>query len=264
MQVFKGIFDWNSNQSLNTGDSVSFSELNIDNEGFQTGNGIDTVSLQAVSIDIRAKVEENGDNNLGQLSNIRFSDTAAICPRIYNLRSRGSKATPAIVQDGDIVNCLVQGAYDGAEYRVASLIRTTIDDSSPALGDISAKLSFFVSTGTTYEEILTLDKDKKASFSGSISSSVGNLYATDRQDSLSADVTLTNTSEEYQMLNPNGADRDVTAEATPVQGRRYVVKNIGSANTLQFKNNGGTTIGNPIAIGVAVTFLYDNTEWQVV
>lgn len=243
--------------------------LNVDYEGFQTGDAIDSVSVQGSSLDVRAKVEQDGTGNAAHFVNNKFVDSDTACPRDYYLKSRGSKASPAILQDGDIINCRVVGAYDGSEYRIASLIRTVVNDLSPALGNISADLIFFISTGKTFEEVLKLDKDKKASFSGDVdvtgkvTVSEGFVHAVNRE-TLSGNQTLTATSEEYQFLDANGTDRDVTAEATPATGRRYVVKNIGSANILKFKNNAGTQIGNNIAIGISATFLYDGTEWQVV
>lgn len=82
-----------------------------------------------------------------------------------------------------------------------------------------------------------------------------------RDAALSGNVTLTAVAGNNLFLDPNGADRDVTAEASPVTGRIYKVKNIGSANTLQFKNSGGTEIGDPIPAGLESEFQYDGTAW---
>jgi hypothetical protein len=81
---------------------------------------------------------------------------------------------------------------------------------------------------------------------------------------LTGNKTLTAAFEQYHFLDPDGVDRDVTAWATPSVKQTIYIKNTGSANTLQFKNNGGTAIGNPIAVGIAVKFFYNGTEWQVV
>lgn len=157
-----------ADQALNTSDNVSFNSMSIDSEGFQTGDAIDSVTVQGSSYDIRTKIEQDGTGNAAQLTNIKHVDSATACPRTYNLKSRGSKSSPSIVQDDDIVACWVTGAYDGTEYRITSVIRTEVNEASPATGNIGADLIFFVSTGSTFEEVLRLDKDKVAKLAGGL------------------------------------------------------------------------------------------------
>lgn len=83
------------------------------------------------------------------------------------------------------------------------------------------------------------------------------------RESLSANKSIVVSDSRSQYLDPNGSDRDVTLYASPTAGDYFLVKNIGSANILTLKNNGGTTI-TTIAINVAVAVQYDGTEWQLV
>lgn len=142
--------------------------LDIDSEGFQTGDAIDSIAVQGANYDVRAKVEQDGSGNAAQFVNSKYINSGSGCPRIYNIKARGTKSAPLAVQDDDILSCLITGAYDGTEYRVASIIRTQVNDSAPATGDVSADLIFYVSTGTTFEEVLKLDKDKITQLAGGL------------------------------------------------------------------------------------------------
>lgn len=84
------------------------------------------------------------------------------------------------------------------------------------------------------------------------------------KQTLSGNLTLTALSPAYQMLNPDGANRDVTLEVPTLGGRAYSVKNIGTANFLTVKNAGGTQLGPVIGAGYALTVVWSGTEWQVI
>jgi len=74
---------------------------------------------------------------------------------------------------------------------------------------------------------------------------------------------LTDTDTIYEMLDPNGSDRDVTLP-TPTNGMAFVLKHIGVANTLTVKDAGGSAItGGTLTTGEVKTYLYDGTAWQV-
>lgn len=84
-------------------------------------------------------------------------------------------------------------------------------------------------------------------------------------ESLSGNKTLSESSPQYQFLNPNGSNRDVTLPAA-VTNLLFIIKNTGSAgNTLTVKDSGGTAIsGGTIANTVVMGFYYDGTSWQLV
>lgn len=82
-------------------------------------------------------------------------------------------------------------------------------------------------------------------------------------ESLSGNKSITTNDVQVQLLNPNGANRDVTLYATPATGDAFIFKNTGSAgNVLALKNNGGTTLVT-IANGVSAAVVYDGTNWQL-
>jgi len=100
--------------------------------------------------------------------------------------------------------------------------------------------------------------------------SVPKLTATQRivaginTETLSGDKTITATSEQNQILDPNGANRNVTLYASPTAGDYFLFKNSGTGGfNLVLKNNGGTTLAT-IGNGVVVAVLYDGTNWILV
>lgn len=79
-------------------------------------------------------------------------------------------------------------------------------------------------------------------------------------ETLSGNKTLSESSQQYQVLNPNGSNRDVTL---PVAGMQFIIKNTGSAGeVLTVKNSGGTAIGNNISNTFAIAYVYDGSAWQ--
>ena len=77
-------------------------------------------------------------------------------------------------------------------------------------------------------------------------------------------VGLTSTSEEYQFVDPNGADRIWTLEATPVTGRGYTIQNTGTANTVTVKN-AAAAILVVLTAGDTATVIYTAAAvWRVI
>ena len=80
-------------------------------------------------------------------------------------------------------------------------------------------------------------------------------------------VALTDTSAVYQLINPNGAARDVTLPTLTAgdAGRAFVVKNTGSAgNALTVKIAAGTQLGPLIANGYASAYVWSGTGWEAI
>ena len=80
-------------------------------------------------------------------------------------------------------------------------------------------------------------------------------------------IALTAESAVYQLINPNGAARDVTLPTLTAgdAGRAFVVKNTGSAgNALTVKIAAGTQIGPLIANGYASAYVWSGTGWEAI
>ena len=81
-------------------------------------------------------------------------------------------------------------------------------------------------------------------------------------ETLSGNKTVSESSPQYQCLNPNGSNRDVTLPVGTT-GMQFIIKNTGSAGeVLTVKNSGGTAIGNNISNTFAFAYVYDGTTWQ--
>jgi hypothetical protein len=87
------------------------------------------------------------------------------------------------------------------------------------------------------------------------------IYPSSNTESLSANKTLVSTSSQYQFLDPNGANRDVTLP-TAATNMLFIISNTSTGiYSLTVKNSGGTAQGNPIAAGVISGFYYNGTSW---
>ena len=81
----------------------------------------------------------------------------------------------------------------------------------------------------------------------------------------SGNITLTAASPTYQLINPNGAARNVTLPALSGTDRVvFAVKNTGTGGfALNIKASGGTAVGVPIANGYSLTLVWAGTQWEV-
>lgn len=80
----------------------------------------------------------------------------------------------------------------------------------------------------------------------------------------SGTITLTIASAVYQLINPNGAARDVILPA-PGAGAQaaFAIKNTGSAgNTLTIKTAGGAQVGVTLANGYTQFVVWANAAWE--
>lgn len=79
-------------------------------------------------------------------------------------------------------------------------------------------------------------------------------------------IALTAESAVYQLINPNGAARDVTLPTLTAgdAGRAFVVKNTGSAgNALTVKIAAGTQLGPLVGNGYSMAVVWSGTAWEV-
>lgn len=85
----------------------------------------------------------------------------------YLVKSRGTMASPLIVQNGDNVGSISAFAYDGAAYGDIAKINIQVDG-APGAGSTPGRILFSTTpTGTSIvAEVLRLSQDKSATFSG--------------------------------------------------------------------------------------------------
>lgn len=82
-------------------------------------------------------------------------------------------------------------------------------------------------------------------------------------ETLSANKTLTDSDASVQMLNPNGADRDVSLAVLAETNHPTLISNTNGSNyLLNVKNSGGTLI-RIVPPGKSFLFYSDGTQWKI-
>lgn len=122
-----------------------------------------TVNGATITSVISAEAEGTGD--LGGLINHRHSSTAGFGPHTLHLRSRGTHASPTVVQSGDALGLVCFAGYDGTDYATAAHIYCHVDG-TPGSDDMPARLSFWTSpdSSQTPTEALRVDSSQQISF----------------------------------------------------------------------------------------------------
>lgn len=145
-------------------------------------------------------------------------------------------------------------------YKRSVTIVPTLNITNGLIVDTS---TLYINSSLNRVGILTTTPAYTLSVNGIIKSSQQIRSASNRE-TLSGNKTIAATDPQYQFLNPNGANRDVTLPSA-TQEMFFVIKNTGSAgNTLTVKDSGGTAVtGGTIANNVAMGFYYDGTAWQL-
>lgn len=123
-----------------------------------------------------------------------------------------------------------------------------------------------ISSTTIQGAINELDTEKAPSASPTLTGTVnvsGNIkLAINEPAALTGNVTLAAGDKNIQVFDPNGANRDVTLDATHSTGDWYHITNKGTGGyILTVKNSGGTTIGT-VANGVTVGFRRESSAWR--
>jgi hypothetical protein len=79
-------------------------------------------------------------------------------------------------------------------------------------------------------------------------------------------ITLTESSQVYQFIDPNGADRNVTLPVTTVNGLTFAIKNIASANGLIdiIDSDGLTVLWADLDSSFSITVIFDGANWRVI
>jgi len=126
-----------------------------------TQNGVAQTSVLALG------AEDGTDNS--ELALHRHGDTAAIGGNIIQIRSRGTEASPTIVQNGDILGRFNFAGFNGVDYSLGASIRAAVDG-TPGDNDMPTRLSFWVTPdgSETLAEALRIGPTKAATFYGSV------------------------------------------------------------------------------------------------
>lgn len=156
---------------------------------------------------------------------------------------------------------LLIGNTAGGTYDVATLTGTANQVTvTNGAGSITLSTPQDIHTGAT-PQFARLGLGGAADANALLKIASGLVYPSITRTSMSGNATLTNTSNQYQMFDPNGADRDVTLP-TAETSMAFVIKHFGSANTITVKRADATTLVT-LTAGDTATAIYDGTAWQV-
>lgn len=133
-----------------------------------TVNGIATTAVLSL--------DAEGGNTLAELANHRHSDTAAISPFDFLLRTRGTNASPTIVQSGDALGTIYFGGWDGTDYALGAQITANVDG-TPGANDMPGNLKFYTSPdGSQTPTIgLTISSTQAVTIANDLTSTAGNI-----------------------------------------------------------------------------------------
>lgn len=99
---------------------------------------------------ITPEIQQVGSVNANSsFASFTYSADATISPHYLMARSRGTKTSPTIVSEGDILGRISSAGWDGAKYVESSRIEFRIDTISgaggvPALNDMPGEISFLI------------------------------------------------------------------------------------------------------------------------
>jgi hypothetical protein len=131
------------------------------------GDGHVTETISGASITSSVSAHSESGTDPGGVSVNRHTDSNALGGHFLSLRSRGTHATPTVVQDNDIVTRVISVGHDGTDYEMMTEIRSTIDG-TPGDGDMPGRLGFFTTPdgGNTPLEALQIGQDQNTNLLG--------------------------------------------------------------------------------------------------
>lgn len=221
---------------------------------------------------VNAQFQVTGDASNNGFSFVRHSNDAT-SPKIYLSKSRGTSASPTIVNDGDVVGELSFYAFDGTDYATPGAKIEAKIDGTPGADDLPGSLHFYTTAdgSNTLTERMTIKND------GLIG--IGNTTPVSTLDiNGSFGRTVTNTTsdltldETHSIVTANTNTGSITVTLPSVassDNRTYTIVKTDAANNLTIDGNGAETI-NGSATQVytdnyaRITVICDGTEWFII
>lgn len=115
----------------------------------------DPMTVNGVSVN--ANLQANSDT-IASIESHTHSPTAGVGSYFYGARSRGTTASPTVVQNGDVIGGMYFVGYDGTDYATSSALVATVNG-TPGSNDMPGKLSIQTSAdgSQTLTERLGID-----------------------------------------------------------------------------------------------------------
>lgn len=133
-----------------------------------------TIVIAGTTYGATFTVDDEGTTNPLGFAIHRHSNVAATGAHNVAARSRGTNATPLVVQSGDLISRYASVAHDGTDYEIAALMDVEVDG-TPGAGDMPGRFVFKVSPdgSATPAEAMRIASTKIVSFAGSITNAGG-------------------------------------------------------------------------------------------
>lgn len=131
--------------------------------------GADSMSVNGSAVTTRLAVHQTDSATNASIEKHQYSNTAGRGAVTYFARSRGTKATPLVVQSGDTLGQIDALGYDGTDYATSASIEFEVDG-TPGANDMPGRIVFKTSPdgSQTLATALTIARDKSATFAGTV------------------------------------------------------------------------------------------------
>lgn len=134
----------------------------------------DTMTVNGVAVDTMLAVHHEADSTDSEVELHRHNNTSTAGATLYGARSRGTEATPLVVQANDDLLLFAAVGYDGTDYALSSAISFEVDG-TPGTNDMPGRIVFSTAQDGTQAvtEAIRLDSKQNIIASGRIQGKKG-------------------------------------------------------------------------------------------
>lgn len=127
-------YEWDKNGLISINKIVAHTNLTVGNTTEDT-----TFTVNGAAITSTISAESSNASTLGGLISHRHSSTAGFGGHYLGLRSRGTHASPTVVQDNDVLSIAATAGHDGTDYALAAQISVEVDG-TPGSNDMPGRI----------------------------------------------------------------------------------------------------------------------------
>ncbi len=208
--------------------ALELTGVNVTADGRVGVGGVPDTTVNGTPITAKFGVhQDGGSTNYPVVGAVKYSDTTATAGvTICGARGRGSKATPTVVSDGDLLSSHIAAGHDGTDFAISSRINYEVDG-TPGNDDMPGRIVFLTSAdgSQTPTERMRIDSSGNATFAnGNLTVSAGNLNVTGTITGVTGSTIYSAAHQDNYFNLQQGTGQTV-----------------GCTNILNFKDQNGTT-----------------------